>query len=112
MQSTLVGQVGQVLSQMGSVRTQQEFIAACIRGFTANCTGDKTALVSKIFDKFKEKSPVSLKEALILYAENKAFRTFITLPSEFTLEEICSEKGAVLQTAAVQSYIAVLRGWV
>lgn len=48
-QSTLVGQVGQVLSQMGEVKTQQEFIVACIKGFTANYLGDKNALIGKIF---------------------------------------------------------------
>jgi hypothetical protein len=71
----------QVLSQMGAVKTQQEFIAASIRGFTANCQGDKSAIASKIFERFREKCPVSAKESLILYAEGKVFRTFSTLPS-------------------------------
>ena len=35
--STLVGQVSQILSQMAAVKTRQEFIAAAIRGLTANC---------------------------------------------------------------------------
>ena len=48
----------------------------------------------------------------MLYAEGKVFRTYSTLPSEFPLDEICSEKGAVLQTASVQSYLSTLRGWV
>lgn len=48
-QSTLVGQVNQVLSQMNEVKTQHEFIVACIKGFTANYLGDKTTIVSKIF---------------------------------------------------------------
>jgi len=51
-QSTLVGQVNQVLSMMAEVKTQQEFIAACIKGFTANYLGDKNAIVSKIFERF------------------------------------------------------------
>ena len=97
---------------MAEVKTQQEFIVACIKGFTANFQGDKNALIDKIFELFGERNPVSVKEALILYAEGKVFRTFSTLPSEFALEEIGSEKGAVLQTAAVQSYLAVLRCWV
>jgi hypothetical protein len=45
----MVGQVNQVLSMMGDVKTQQEFIVACIKGFTANFQGDKTALIAKIF---------------------------------------------------------------
>ena len=48
-ETTMVGQVNQVLSMMVEVKTQQEFIAACIKGFTANYLGDKNAIVSKIF---------------------------------------------------------------
>jgi hypothetical protein len=48
-QSTLVGQVNQVLSMMAEIKTQQEFIVACIKGFTANFQGDKNALIAKIF---------------------------------------------------------------
>jgi len=51
--STLVGQVNQVLSQMNGVKTRQEFIVAAIRGLTANCLGDKSAMVSKVFDLFQ-----------------------------------------------------------
>ncbi len=80
-QSTLVGQVNQVLSMMAEVKTQQEFIVACIKGFTANFQGDKTTLINKIFERFGERNPVSPKESLILYAEGKVFRTFSTLPS-------------------------------
>jgi hypothetical protein len=48
----MVGQVNQVLSQMGEVKTQQEFIVACIKGFTANFLGDKNAVIAKIFERF------------------------------------------------------------
>ena len=40
------------------------------------------------------------------------YRTYCTLPAEFTLEDICSEKGAVLQTAQIQANLAVLKNWV
>lgn len=76
-----MGQVGQLLSQMNGVKTQQEFVAACIRGLTANYQNDKNVMINSIFDKFKDKCPVSAKEALILYAEGKVFRTYSTLPS-------------------------------
>jgi dynein heavy chain 2 len=60
-QSTLVGQVNQVLSMMTGVKTQQEFIVACIKGFTANFLADRTAIVAKIFERFSERNPVSPK---------------------------------------------------
>jgi hypothetical protein len=51
--STLVGQVNQILSQMTGVRTRQEFIAAAIRGLTANCLSDKSIIAGKVFEKFQ-----------------------------------------------------------
>lgn len=84
--STLVGQVNQVLSQMGGVKTKQEFIVAAIRGLTANLHGDKSVVISKVFERFQEKAPVSGKESLIMYAEGKVYRTYSNLPSEFSLE--------------------------
>ena len=39
-------------------------------------------------------------------------RSFSTLPQEFDLYEVLSEKGAVLQTTAIQGYLAVVRNWV
>jgi hypothetical protein len=47
--STLVGQVSQVLSQMAGVKTRQEFIAAAIRGLTANCLAERSAMATKVF---------------------------------------------------------------
>lgn len=47
--STLVGQVNQILSQMAGVKTRQEFIAAAIRGLTANCLADKSTMATKVF---------------------------------------------------------------
>ena len=111
-QSTLIGQVNQVLSQMKDVQTQAEFIGACSRGFMANYLNDPSVIINKIFEKFGEKNPFNGKDIFNFYAENKMFRTFSTLPSEFDLEEILSEKGAVLQTATIQSYSAILRTWV
>ena len=40
--STIVGQVNQVLSQMKGVNTQSEFIAAVANGLTSNYLEDKT----------------------------------------------------------------------
>lgn len=78
--STLIGQVSQVLSQMKGVQHQAEFIAACVRGFTANYLSDPSTLVSTIFDRFNERNPFSGKEALNFYAEGKMMRSFSTLP--------------------------------
>ena len=68
--------------------------------------------MNNVFAKFNERNPFSGKEALAFYAEGKVFRNFSTLPSEFDLYEILSEKGAVLQTSTIQSYLSVLRKWV
>lgn len=53
--------MNQVLSQMNEVKSQQEFIVACIKGFTANYLGDKTTIINKVFEKFNERNPVSAK---------------------------------------------------
>lgn len=58
-QSTLIGQVNQILSQMKGVTTQAEFIAACARGFMANHLNDPSTIVSKLFEKFNERNPFS-----------------------------------------------------
>ena len=67
-QSTLVGQVHQFLSQMGQVKTLQEFVAACIRGLTSNYIGDRSEAVGRLFERLGDRNPVSGKEALLLYA--------------------------------------------
>ena len=82
-QSTLIGQVSQILSQMKGVEHQAEFIAACVRGFTANHLNDPTNLINTIFERFNERNPFSGKESLNFYAEGKMFRSYSTLPEEF-----------------------------
>lgn len=39
-------------------------------------------------------------------------KSYSTLPEEFDLYEVLSDKGALLQTAKVQAYLAVLQRWV
>jgi len=38
---------------MTGVKTRQEFIAAAIRGLTANCLSEKSAIATKVFEKFQ-----------------------------------------------------------
>jgi hypothetical protein len=79
--STLIGQVNQILSQMNGVKTQNEFICACLRGVTSNHLSDKTVIINKIFEAFKEKNLFSIKDSTLLYAEGRIFKTFSNLPS-------------------------------
>jgi len=58
-ESTLIGQLNQILSQMKNVETEEEFISAMIRGVTSNYLNndDKGSLISKIFEKMGQRNP-------------------------------------------------------
>ena len=59
--STLVGQVNQILSQMKNVKTQSDFITSVVCGLTSNYLEDKIDIINKIFEAFNQANPFSAK---------------------------------------------------
>ena len=115
MQTTKVGLVMNVLSQLTLTRNKADFITGLVRGFGSNFLSTiRAELSNRIFSGANERAPVDTqKNPMDFTVADGAFKALLASPPEFSAADFTDdEEPPALRTVGLQRDLEVLNPWI